>query len=209
MAESSEELVQEKEKTQKTVIEKLNKALGIESIDSMLDSISIDSPNEISTINSEINTLATAAVDSIDTQIVDFKNGKDISLPIMESNLAEINELISISKQIIMRVYDSITSTSFVDPELVNSAASLIKATQDSVMVYVDLYKERKRFYNTIALEMLKQRNKLELLHKQHEFKMIEIGRSSQSEAEVKNSVEYSQAEIIKTLKNLQMNGTI
>lgn len=209
MVESSDEPLQEKENTQKTVIEKLNKALGIESIDSMLDSISIDSPNEISTINSEINTLATAAVDSIDTQIVDFKNGKDISLPIMESNLAEINELISISKQIIMRVYDSITSTSFVDPELVNSAASLIKATQDSVMVYVDLYKERKRFYNTIALEMLKQRNKLELLHKQHEFKMIEIGRSSQSEAEVKNSVEYSQAEIIKTLKNLQMNGTI
>lgn len=209
MVESSDEHLQEKENTQKTVIEKLNKALGIESIDSMLDSISIDSPNEISTINSEINTLATAAVDSIDTQIIDFKNGKDISLPIMESNLAEINELISISKQIIMRVYDSITSTSFVDPELVNSAASLIKATQDSVMVYVDLYKERKRFYNTIALEMLKQRNKLELLHKQHEFKMIEIGRSSQSEAEVKNSVEYSQAEIIKTLKNLQMNGTI
>ena len=173
----------------KTATEKLNEALGVESIDEMLDSISLDTPEEITTLNDNISQAIEKSSNQIDTQITDYNNGKDISLPLMEQSLNEISELINVSKAIIKKVYENIATNEFVDSELVTAASQLIQSTHMSVSTYIDLYKEKKRFYNSVAMKMLDHKNKLELLQRKHEYKMIN----------------FSQAGIMKALQEMNL----
>ena len=189
----------------KTATEKLNEALGVESIDEMLDSISLDTPDEITTLNDNISQAIEKSSNQIDTQITDYNNGKDISLPLMEQSLNEISELINVSKAIIKKVYENIATNEFVDSELVTAASQLIQSTHMSVSTYIDLYKEKKRFYNSVAMKMLDHKNKLELLQRKHEYKMIELEKGSKSESEVDDKINFSQAGIMKALQEMNL----
>ena len=189
----------------KTATEKLNEALGVESIDEMLDSISLDTPDEITTLNNNISQAIEKSSNQIDTQITDYNNGKDISLPLMEQSLNEISELINVSKAIIKKVYENIATNEFVDSELVTAASQLIQSTHMSVSTYIDLYKEKKRFYNGVAMKMLDHKNKLELLQRKHEYKMIELEKGSKSESEVDDKINFSQAGIMKALQEMNL----
>lgn len=189
----------------KTATEKLNEALGISSIDEMLDSLSLDTPNEIQSLNDNISSAIVESSSNIDNQIKEYNDGKDISLPVMESNLAEISELIGVSKKIIAKVYENIITNEFVDSELVFAASQLIQTTHTSVSVYVDLYKERKRFYNQVAMKMLDHKNKLELLQRKHEYKMLEMEKGNKTEEDVENRVNFSQANIMKALQEMNL----
>lgn len=189
----------------KTATEKLNEALGISSIDEMLDSLSLDTPNEIQSLNDNISSAIVESSSNIDNQIQEYNDGKDISLPVMESNLAEISELIGVSKKIIAKVYENIITNEFVDSELVFAASQLIQTTHTSVSVYVDLYKERKRFYNQVAMKMLDHKNKLELLQRKHEYKMLEMEKGNKTEEDVENRVNFSQANIMKALQEMNL----
>lgn len=189
----------------KTATEKLNEALGVESIDEMLDSISLDTPEEITTLNDNISQAIEKSSNQIDTQITEYNNGKDISLPLMEQSLNEISELINVSKAIIKKVYENIATNEFVDSELVTAASQLIQSTHMSVSTYIDLYKEKKRFYNSVAMKMLDHKNKLELLQRKHEYKMIELEKGSKSESEVDDKINFSQAGIMKALQEMNL----
>lgn len=189
----------------KTATEKLNEALGISSIDEMLDSLSLDTPNEIQSLNDNISSAIVESSSNIDNQIKEYNDGKDISLPVMESNLAEISELIGVSKKIIAKVYENIITNEFVDSELVLAASQLIQTTHTSVSIYIDLYKERKRFYNQVAMKMLDHKNKLELLQRKHEYKMLEMEKGNKTEEDVENRVNFSQANIMKALQEMNL----
>lgn len=189
----------------KTSTEKLNEALGIESLDEMLDSISLDSNEEVEELNTNISAAVAKVASNIDTQIQDYNEGKDISLPVMERSLGEISELINVSKSIIKKVYENIATNEFVDSDLVQAASQLIQSTHMSVSVYIDLYKEKKRFYNSIALKMLDHSQKLELLQRKHEYKMIEMEKGNKTEEEVDGKINFSQADIMKALQGMSI----
>lgn len=196
-----------------TTEEKLNQALGINSIDDVLNGLNVEEPdNKLKQLNEEMTVVADGAIKEIDQQIAEYKAGNSISMKKLEDNLAEITNLVDVCKSVISKLYDNITSTDYVDPEVIQATASLIKSTQESISVYADLYKTRKEFYNRVALEMLRHNNNLDLARRRHEFKMLELGmfkKEDENEQVVRDEVQYSQEQIMKALSEMQNSGQI
>lgn len=183
--------------------EKLNTLLGIspdQGIDTYLD--------DLETTTSEVNTEVQKTFDEIDKSIHDLQTSpeKDTQWKLdtiekLRDNLKGIDELISISTNLIKHLYTNIISTDLIDPELVEAAANLIKATHDNITEYIGLYKDREKFYERIQLEMLKHKNNLELLNRKYELESRKV--SDTLSADPENLQTFDQDKIIKMLKDM------
>lgn len=195
--------------TNKSSIERINEALGVSNIDELLDSISIENQESVEKISDTISAEVVTTLTEINNDIISYNNGNMSSVASIETNLNEVSELININKMLIQRVYENVETSELIDSELTNSAATLIKSCMDSIKIFVDLYREKKAFYNKIALEMLTQKHRLEMLQRRHDYKMIESGMSKKNEADVETSIEYSQESIVKALQELEFANKI
>lgn len=195
--------------TNKSSIERINEALGVSNIDELLDSISIENQESVEKISDTISAEVVTTLTEINNDIISYNNGNMSSITSIETNLNEVSELININKMLIQRVYENVETSELIDSELTNSAATLIKSCMDSIKIFVDLYREKKAFYNKIALEMLTQKHRLEMLQRRHDYKMIESGMSKKNEADVETSIEYSQESIVKALQELEFANKI
>lgn len=195
--------------TNKSSIERINEALGVSNIDELLDSISIENQESVEKISDTISAEVVTTLTEINNDIISYNNGNMSSIASIETNLNEVSELININKMLIQRVYENVETSELIDSELTNSAATLIKSCMDSIKIFVDLYREKKAFYNKIALEMLTQKHRLEMLQRRHDYKMIESGMSKKNEADVETSIEYSQESIVKALQELEFANKI
>lgn len=189
--------------------EKLNSLLGIspdQGIDSYLD--------DLETTTSEVDTEVKKTFEEIDKSIQDLQTGPEQdsqwkldTIGRLRDNLKGIDELISISTNLIKHLYTNIISTDLIDPELVEAAANLIKATHDNITEYIGLYKDREKFYERIQLEMLKHRNNLELLNKKYELESRKM--SDPLSADPENLQTFDQDKIIKMLKDMDGDSTV
>ncbi len=188
--------------------EKLNSLLGIspdQGIDTYLD--------DLETTTTEVDAEVKKTFDEIDKSIHDLQASpeKDAEWKLdtigrLRDNLKGIDELISISTNLIKHLYTNIISTDLIDPELVEAAANLIKATHDNITEYIGLYKDREKFYERIQLEMLKHKNNLELLNKKYELESRKM--SNTLSADPENLQTFDQDKIIKMLKDMEEGDT-
>ena len=190
----------------KTAKAKLDAALGIEqdtSIDDFLESLTLDNDSAKNavdkideTIKKEVSSID-ANIDSIQ-KIDDFSRQSESLIEIKKS-LSNIDELISISKEIIKHIYEGVVSTELVDSETIHAAATLIESCHLNVKEYIDLYKDRLKFCEKVQLEMLKHKNNLEILEKKHQYDME---KATQNAIDATGGVVYDHDEILNTLKN-------
>lgn len=197
------------EKTKQTSIERINEALGVANIDDLLDSISIENEESVNKITDTISAEVITTLTEINNDVIAYNNGNTNAVASIEDNLNEVSDLININKLLIRRIYENVESSELIDSELTNSAATLIKSCMDSIKVFIDLYREKKAFYNKIALEMLTQKHRLEMLQRRHDYRMIETGMSKKEEADVETSIEYSQESIVKALQELERSNLL
>lgn len=183
-------------------VQKINEALGIESIDSFLSSINIDDEKvqSLANLESEVKD----EVEKIDSQIDEYKkNGlKNIDIDDIQAPFGHIKELIEISKSTIQHIYQQLVDSELVDAELVGSFSKLMEAFHLQVSEYIGIYKDRQNFLSKIQLEALKQKNKLEQMKLKHQMDLEKIEKSKNKDAiEVDNmKVPYSQEDLIKQL---------
>ena len=193
---------------------KLNNILGIENIDEMLNDLDIPTgdDNGISNILNDIDVKVKDAVKTIDnqTQLYNSSNG-DISLHTIQSSLGEISELILISKKIIKHVYEIVVTSELIDPEVIGSIAKMIEASRIAVADYIELYKDRIRFYNTLQLEYVKHQNKKELLERKHQMDLEKksIIDNKENDEEIENMLEYTQERIVKAINNYEKSQIV
>lgn len=115
-----------------------------------------------------------SAIDNAIKEITvsDDYNQKALSLIAIETSLKNIDELITISKEVIKHIYENIVCTELVDSELIHAAAAFIESCHLNVKEYIDLYKDRLKFYDKVRFEMLQQQNRLELVREKHKLDM-------------------------------------
>ena len=160
----------------KTAKAKLDAALGItpdKSIDDFLESLSMENDSAKNAVN-KIDDSVKEEVSAIDNAIKEITvsddyNQKALSLIAIETSLKNIDELITISKEVIKHIYENIVCTELVDSELIHAAAAFIESCHLNVKEYIDLYKDRLKFYDKVRFEMLQQQNRLELVREKHD----------------------------------------
>lgn len=195
--------------TSKTSKAKLDAALGIapdKSIDDFLNSLTLENDsaknavsnidqsvkNEIESIDNEIKSIATFGEDD--------HSKKVLSMIAIDTSLKNIDELITISKEVIKHIYENIVCTELVDSELIHAAATFIESCHLNIKEYIDLYKDRLKFFDKVQFEMLQQKNRLELVREKHRLDMEKLD-SKAIDVTPDGMTTYSQDKIIEILK--------
>lgn len=186
--------------------QKLNEALGIESIDSFLSSLDVDDAKVKSL--SQLDDDVKADLQKIDQQVDNYKEGglAQTNLDDIEQSLGHIRELIDVSKNTIRYVYQQLVDSELVDSELVGSFSKLLEAVHIQISEYIGLYKDRQNFYSKVKLEAIKHRNKMEELRLKQKLDIEKINQTKKSDAvDVDNmKVAYSQEDLIQSLDDLE-----
>ena len=106
----------------KSPTEKINEALGIEP-DGSIDDVLKEFEDEMDVLADGMkNTVA-----KIDNQIV----SKPDDIHTLTQSLGELSDLIGTSKNMLRSVYDYVTSSDILDPDVIGSGADLIKACNE------------------------------------------------------------------------------
>lgn len=182
--------------------QKINEALGIESIDSFLSSLDIDDKkiDQLSQVDEQVR----GDIERIDAQMDNYKNGgiEKVNLDDISTSLGHIKELVEVSKDTIRYIYQQIIDSELVDSELVGSFSKLLEAVHIQISEYIGLYKDRQNFYYKVKLEAIKQQNKLEQMRLKQEFDLEKIEKSKKNDAVTVDNmkVAYSQEDLIKQL---------
>jgi hypothetical protein len=184
--------------------QKLDKALGIsedQSIDDVLEGLTAEketAEKKLEPVKAEVQ----KSLQKIDSELQkaskpdDFQHVDNLKI---EESLAEIKSLIDVSKGMILKIYNEISTSSLLDPEMIAAAATLIETARENVADYLALYRSRLEFYDQIRLEQLKQANKKELLRMKYDLENGKAGKSNSSDIPMMN---FSQEQIIKILND-------
>jgi len=196
--------------SQKSSKAKLDAALGIspdKSIDDFLQSLTVENDSAKNAVQ-KIDQSVKNEVENIDKAISDlnssaYENEGDrlLSIVKIDDSLKNIDELIEISKDVIKHIYENIACTELVDSELIHAAAAFIESCHLNVKEYIDLYKDRLKFYDKVKFEMLQQKHKKELLEYKHKLDM-EKKNNGAIDITPTGMVEFDTDRIIEKLKN-------
>ena len=88
----------------------------------------------------------------------------------VEGAFKSIEDLVDTTKSMLGNVYGIISSCDVLDSETVGAAASLIGETRQLIAEYTGLYKQRVKFFDNVKMEMLKQKNKEDLLRLKYQL---------------------------------------
>ena len=205
--------------------EKLDSLLGIsegKSLDDFLDSLSVEEGSAKDALD-KIDKEMKSTVKEIDMKINPVELPKTVSnIPIsnetlpqttndvslsdlknLEKNFDEIKNLVDITKNIIAHLYNNVVSTDLIDTELVNSTATLIEIAHRNIKEYIELYRDRMKFYDKIRLEYIQHEHKKEIMSMKHSYELEKISKASEKNAvdvTPENMVAFSQEDIIKKL---------
>lgn len=189
--------------------QKLNEALGIESIDSFLSSLDVDK-EKIEQLNN-LDDQVKEDIQKIDAQIDNYKEKGIVHVNIddIQYSLGHIKELVDVSKDTIRYIYNQLIDSELIDSELVGSFSKLLEAVHIQISEYIQLYKDRQNFLYKMQLEAVKQKNKLEQIRLKHELDMQkEELKNKNSAVTVDNmKVAYSQEELIQQLDDIESNN--
>ena len=94
----------------------------------------------------------------------------DAELMATEKNLAEIDELIAVSKNVMSHVYGVVTSTDILDAATIAAAAKLINETRALIAEHLTIQKDERDFLNKVQMEEIKHRHQMELMEKKFEL---------------------------------------
>lgn len=182
--------------------QKINEALGIESIDSFLSSLNVDD-DKLKKLG-EVDEQVKADIERIDDQMKNYSEGGigKVDIDDIQQSLGHISELVEISKETIRYVYQQIVDSELVDSELVGSFSKLLEAVHIQISEYIGLYKDRQDFYAKVKLEAIKHQNKMEQMRLKNQLDIEKIEKTKKNDAVTVDNmtVAYSQEDLIKQL---------
>ena len=98
-----------------------------------------------------------------------------------------------------MNVYDYVSSSDIMDPDVIGAGADLIKASNELIREYLEIYKEKMKHLNSIDLEMIKAQNRKDL----ERFK-FELKNGKPVDGEVVEEVNYTQESVVKAIADFE-----
>ena len=184
--------------------ERLDSLIGIsdgETIDDFLNGLSVEKES-LKEATEKIDSAVKDKINEIDTALAQQPES-NLDVKNLEKNFSEISELITLSKSIISHLYDNVVNTSLIDPELINATATFIEVAHRNIKEYIDLYKERLRFFDKVRYEMLQHQNKKELAELKHKFAMEKLAQDTQHGGTPQGMYKYKQEDAIEMLAEI------
>ena len=106
----------------------------------------------------------------------------------------------------IKHLYTNIISTDLIDPEIVQAAASFIETTRANISEYLEIYKERQKFFEKIQFEAIKHQHNLEILERKYELEAKRMSSSNSGilSANAENLQVFDQTKLIRMLNDVE-----
>ena len=139
----------------------------------------------------------------------------DAELMATEKNLAEIDELIVVSKNVMQHVYGVVTSTDILDAATIAAAAKLISETRALIAEHLTIQKDERDYLNKVQMENIKHRHQMELMEKKFELEQKRFQQKNPALSAPANNVQpvtpasngmkaYSSADLMKMISEDQ-----
>lgn len=173
-----------------TSTDKINEALGITE-GGTVDDVLAEFDKDLESIEAEMK----LTVDKVDNELV-----KSDDIHTLTASLGELSDLIRTSKGMLGNICDYVNRSEIMDPDVIGAGADLIKASNELLREYLEIYKDKIRHFNAIELEMIKNQNKKDLELYKYELKNGKIGDNNG----VVDMVEYTQETIVKAMNDIK-----
>lgn len=194
-----------------TAKQKLDQMFGIPSdgsVDDFLDKLSSNPDQTVQQMSEGMNDVANGVKDAlskVDQGLAQLKTTSNIApetLVDLNSSMQQVEELISLSKDMFKHIYEAITTTDLVDSELVSSASQLLTAIHENMSEFIMLYKERQAYIDNIRILVLKQEQKKELMALKQKYDIEKLQAKLDNNATDTNAIAFSVAEMTKMLND-------
>ena len=86
----------------------------------------------------------------------------------MSDSLAEVEQLVDISKKMLIHIYNNVVSSDLIDSELIAACAHLMETARANVNDFISIFKAKQKFVEKIKLMVLSQEQKKEILEIKH-----------------------------------------
>ena len=194
-----------------TAKQKLDQMFGIPSdgsVDDFLNKLSSNPDQTVQQMSEGMNDVANGVKDAlskVDQGLAQLKTTSNIApetLVDLNSSMQQVEELISLSKDMFKHIYEAITTTDLVDSELVSSASQLLTAIHENMSEFIMLYKERQAYIDNIRILVLKQEQKKELMALKQKYDIEKLQAKLDNNATDTNAIAFSVAEMTKMLND-------
>lgn len=143
-----------------TTKDKINEVLGItsgSSIDSFLSDLDLET-NEVKKTFDDIDADIKNGLQEVDDKLATLQNDgqTDSILAIKDINtsMQQVENLITLSKQIYSHIAESILGTDLVDAELINAAAKLLESLHINIAEFISMYRDKQKFVDKIKFSI-------------------------------------------------------
>lgn len=156
-------------------------------------------PEDMLSLSDQLKTLVSTTKTELAT-VNDTLRAADVQdhsavLQSAQSSFNDLRDLITITKGITGQIYAQLTSLDLPDPDLVDAAASFMKATRESIADFIQLYRDEQAFLYRVQMAMLNFTHRKELLR----YK-AELDANKDVIDMPEDSVKYKQEDIVDLL---------
>lgn len=156
--------------------EKLDALFGItqgQDIDTFLNELSLDNTQQQNDVLSAINELSVveqtmkSKISQVQADPVLNQIGYcDLSSQIVsiDHSMAELEDIVNLSKDIIRHVHASILATPLIDSEAVQAYSKLVESIHINIAEFINIYRDKQNFANKIRYALFDQQQKKDLL---------------------------------------------
>lgn len=156
--------------------EKLDALFGItqgQDIDTFLNELSLDNTQQQNDVLSAINELSAveqtmkSKISQVQTDPMLNQIGYcDLSSQIVsiDHSMAELEDIVNLSKDIIRHVHASILATPLIDSEAVQAYSKLVESIHINIAEFISIYRDKQNFANKIRYALFDQQQKKDLL---------------------------------------------
>lgn len=173
--------------------EKLDALFGItqgQDIDTFLSGLTMDDAqqkqndvlsaiNELSVVDQTLkDKIAQVQSDPLLNQACQY--GLSSQIASIDHSLAELEDIVNLSKDIIRHVHASILATPLIDSEAVQAYSKLVESIHINISEFISIYRDKQSFANKIRYAMFDQQQKKDLLRYKADLQ-LEIQRAKDS----------------------------
>lgn len=187
--------------------QKLDQLLGIkedQSVDSFLDSLTSEAES-LSSLSDGIAQQTRESLDKIDQSLSTIVAGSQssvLTIRDIDSSMKEVEDLISLSKQMFKHIYENFCSSDLIDPELVSSTSKLLESIHINIAEFVSMYRDKQRFIDKVKLMVMQQeqRKEMELIRHKHQLECMQMRFDTKTLDADSTIVNYKFEDIIKQI---------
>lgn len=179
-------------------------------IDDFLDGLSLETTkiqSALSSIDDKVKE-SLATIDECSKDMIQNPENSILQMKTMELSLKQVEDLITLSKDIFKHIYESIMSSDLIDSELVHSLSTLLEGIHLNIQEFINLYRDKVNFLNKIKVMALQQEQKKELMYLKQKLDLEKIDRAKkESNSDTIDADGTMVFDIDKIVKALNTNG--